>query len=111
MDKLKQEISADRLRLLILQRHPDNFMAFADLFALACLLHAQGQQVAGRKLFDQVAGAVKERGNLTYLRELLDALEGNEFSFASQIHAHLEVNELLEAELRRRSPDITPETI
>lgn len=99
----KKDISADRLRQLIEQRQPDNFMAFADLFALGCLLHAQGQKVAGRKLIGEVAGAVKERGNQTYLSELRDALEGNEFAFASQIHAHLEVNELLDAERKQRA--------
>jgi hypothetical protein len=99
----KNEISADRLRQLILLRHPDNFMAFADLFALGCLLHAQGQKIAGRKLIEQVAGAVKERGNQTYLSDLRDGLEGNEFIFASQVHAHHEVNELLDAERKRQA--------
>lgn len=98
----KDDISADRLKQLIEERQPDNFMAFADLFALGCLLHAQGQKVAGRKIFDQVAGAVKGRGNQTYLSDLRDAMEGNEFAFARQIHAHLEVNELLDAELKKR---------
>jgi hypothetical protein len=63
----KKDISADRLRQIIMQRQPDNFMAFADLFAIGCLLHAQGHKVAGRKLIDQVAGAIKEHGNQTYL--------------------------------------------
>lgn len=78
-------------------------MAFADLFAIGCLLHAQGHKVAGRKLIDQVAGAVKEHGNQTYLSDLRDGLDGNEFIFAGQVHAHLEVNDLLDAEGKRQS--------
>lgn len=96
-------MSADRLREMIQQHHPDTFMAFADLFALGCLLHAQGHKIAGRKLIDQVSGAVKKRGNQTYLSNLREAVEGNEFAFADQIHAHLEVNELLDAERKRRT--------
>jgi len=101
----EMDISADRLRQLILQRQPDNFMAFADLFAMGCLLHAQGYKVAGRKLIDQVAGAVMEQGNKTYLSDLWDEMEGNEFIFAGQVHAHHEVNELLGAERKRQLGD------
>lgn len=53
-------------------------MAFADLFAIGCLLHAQGHKVAGRKLIDQVAGAVKEHGNQTYLSDLRAGLEAGD---------------------------------
>ena len=95
--------TAERLRALIAQRHPDNSMAYADLFAVGCLLHAQGHERAGRNLIDQVTGAVKALGNQTYLRELCDGLAGSEFAYARDIHAHHEVNELLDQERRRQA--------
>jgi hypothetical protein len=94
-------LSADRLRRIILDRHPDNFMAFSDLFAMGCLLHLQGQHRAGRKLIDQVRGAVTVPGNKTYLADLVGQLAGNELRFAGEIHAHQEINELLDAERDR----------
>lgn len=78
-------------------------MVFTDLFALGCLLHAQGHTTAGRKMVDEVLGAVKQHGTKTYLSDLKDALPGNEFAFARQIHAHLEVNELLDAENTKKN--------
>jgi hypothetical protein len=94
--------SAESLRQLLMERYPDHFMAFADLFAMGCLLHLQGQRRAGRKLIDEVRAAVAVPGNKTYLCDLIDRLAGNELRFASEIQAHLEVNELLDVESSRR---------
>lgn len=99
----RNEVSADYLRNLITERYPDTFMAYADLFAIGCLIHLQGQHKAGRKLIDQVRRALPPLGNKTYMADLLQALPGNELRFAREIHAHLEVNELLEMEERRLS--------
>lgn len=97
------EISAGRLQREIMARYPDNFMMYADVFAMGCLLHLQGQHKAGRKLIDQVRRALPTTGNKTYFADLLDALSGNEARFIGEIQAHLEVNELLELTQRQLS--------
>ena len=94
-------ISAHRLREIIGEGHPDHAMAFADLFAVGCLLHAQGQRRAGLKLIEQVRHAVTAQVNQGYLADLLRNLSGNELRFAHEIHAHLEINELIDEERYR----------
>jgi hypothetical protein len=79
-----------------MKRYPDQFMAFADLFAMGCLLHLQGEKLVGRKLVVQVLDAVAEHGNKMYFSSLIGSLEGNEERFAGEIQAHLEVNDLFE---------------
>lgn len=98
-------VSAEPLRQLIQERHPDNIEAFADLFAVGCLFHAQGKRAAGLKLIDQVTHAVEAPSNQKYLRELRQHLDGNEFQLAGQIDAHSEVNALLDAERRNHLAD------
>ena len=89
------ECSAAPLRELLAQHHPDHCMAFADLFAIACLLHLQGQQLAARKAIAQVLDAVPSRGQKTYLSSILSQLEGNEIRFAQEIFAHEEINDMI----------------
>ena len=93
---VSNEISAERLRLALTALYPEKFMAYADLFAMGCLLHLQGKHRAGLKLIDQVRRALPATGHKTYFDELLHALPGNELRFAKDIHAHLEINELFE---------------
>jgi hypothetical protein len=90
------QISASRLRVLILEAHPENFMAFLDLFAIGCFLHLKGKKRAGRKAIDQVLLAVATQKNKTYLSSILVNLEGNEVRFSEDVQAHLEINELLD---------------
>lgn len=94
----KTELTANLLRQILETKHPQNFMLYADIFAIGCLLHVQGKQTAGRKLISQVINIIQEHGNKTYLNDLLTALEGNEFKYARDIHAHQEINELLRTE-------------
>jgi hypothetical protein len=89
-------ISADKLRDLILEKHPQDYMTFLDLFAIGCFLHLQGEKRAGKKAIDQVLSAASELGNKTYFSSILAQLDGNEVRFASEIHAHLEINELFD---------------
>lgn len=95
------EISAGRLQRLLMERYPDNFMMYADLFAMGCLLHLQGHHRAGLKLIDQVRAALPATGHKTYYADLLDALPGNEIRFAGEIQAHSEINSLFEIERNR----------
>lgn len=99
----RTDTSAERLQREIVRRYPDNFMMYADMFAMGCLLHLQGQHKAGRKLIDQVRRALPATGNKTYFADLLDALPGNEARFIGEIRAHLEVNELLELTQRQQA--------
>lgn len=94
-------ISAGRLQREIMTSYPDNFMLYADLFAMGCLLHLQGQHKTGRKLIDQVRRALPITGRKTYFSDLLHALPGNKARFIREIQAHLEVNELLELTQRQ----------
>ena len=97
------ETSAGRLQREIMTRYPDNFMMYADMFAMGCLLHLQGQHKAGLKLIDQVRRALPTTGHKTYFADLLEALPGNEMRFASEIQAHSEINDLLERTQRQHS--------
>lgn len=97
----RTEVSAGRLQRLLMERYPDNFMMYADLFAMGCLLHLQGHQRAGLKLIDQVRIALPATGQKTYYADLLDSLPGNEIRFAGEIQAHSEINSLFEIERNR----------
>jgi hypothetical protein len=89
------ENPAARLQRELMTRYPDNFMMYADIFAMGCLLHFQGEHRAGLKLIDQVRIGLPAVGHKTYFAELLRALPGNELRFASAIQAHAEINALL----------------
>jgi hypothetical protein len=93
---MTSKVSAERLRGLLAERFSDGHMAYADLFAMGCLLHLQGHHKAGRKLIDQVRTALPATGSKTYWVDLLHALPGNELRFAREIEAHSEVNDLLD---------------
>jgi len=97
------EISAGRLQREIMTRFPDNFMMYADLFAMGCLVHLQGHHKAGLKLIEQVRRDLPTTGNKTYFADLLAALPGNELRFAREIQAHAEINELFEVAERQRA--------
>jgi len=56
---------AARLHAELVARYPDNFMLYANLFAMGCLMHLQGQHRAGLKLIDQVRRALPTTGTKT----------------------------------------------
>lgn len=95
--------SAETLRHLIDGRYPNTALVFVDLFAMGCLLHLQGQRRAGLKLIREVRHAVEEPGQKTYWEDLIAHLPGNELRYASEIQAHVEVNELFELEQQRQA--------
>lgn len=69
-------------------------MIYKDLFAVACHLHAQGHKELGRKLCSELFHDLGYDGRKTYFNEVLNSLEGNESTYALDIGAHNEVNEL-----------------
>jgi hypothetical protein len=91
-----KEIDIHKLKELIDKEHPNSYMVHANLFALGCLLHLQGQVTAGKKAISTVLRALPEQGNKGYFSSILDNLSGNERQFASGINAHLEINELFQ---------------
>jgi hypothetical protein len=86
--------SALYLQQILLSRYPDRFQVFADLFAMGCLLHFQGERCAGYKLIGQVFDAVSDAAEKRYLSLLLNSLSGNELRFAREIDPSMEVREL-----------------
>jgi len=96
-------VSAVRFREILQARHRDHFMAIADLFAMGCLLHFQGQERTGRKLVKEALRFAASAADETYLRLVRENLSGNELRFAREVHAHQEVNELLEQAARRNA--------
>lgn len=92
-----EAVSVVRLREIFEARHRDHYMAIADLFAMGCLLHFQGHERTGRKLVKEALRFAGGTANDAYLRIVRENLAGNELRFAREIHAHQEVNELLEA--------------
>lgn len=57
----------------------------ADMFAMGCLLHFQGERSAGTALIGQVIDQVKGPAETRYLASLVDNLSGNELRFAREI--------------------------
>ena len=75
-------------------RHPDHFRVFADLFAIGCILHAQGERSTGHALVAQVVRSVGGPAEQGYLATLLASLPGNELRFAREIEAAPMIDEL-----------------
>jgi hypothetical protein len=83
--------SAIYLRQMLVRRHPDHAVLFADMFAVACLLHHQGERRAGVTLMTRVFDAVRDGATQPYLAALLANLPGNEVRFAQEIEPHGEL--------------------
>jgi hypothetical protein len=102
VQKTKQpKVSAEPVRDALVDQHPDNHLAFRDLFAMGCILHLQGAEKTGRKLIQEVRHALPSLSSKTFWAELLHALPGNELRFAREIEAHSEVNDLLDLAQRQ----------
>ena len=65
-----------------------------DAFAAGCFLHKSGNKAAGRKLCYGVLDSLGFEQRRTYFSQILETLDGNEDSFASEICAHNEINQL-----------------
>lgn len=64
---------------------PERPQMLADMFAMGCLLHFQGERSAGAALIGQVFEQVKGPATPGYLNALVDNLSGNELRFAREI--------------------------
>lgn len=86
--------SAVYLRQMLARRHPEHVVLFADMFAVACLLHYQGERRAGTTLMARVFDAVRDGATQPYLAALLANLPGNEVRFAQEVEPHRELSAL-----------------
>ncbi|WNB74722.1 hypothetical protein [Methylomonas koyamae] len=85
----------DKAMLSLDERHAIG-TAVQDLFALGCLLHAEGRKEAGVKAIDTALKAISldKKSKLLFLK-IIDNIEGNEREFFNRISAHCEIKELL----------------
>lgn len=90
----EQACSAVYLRQMLAHRFPNQCKVFADMFAMGCLLHFQGERCVAYTLVLQVFEVVGGPTEKSYLSSLLSRLTGNELRFAQEIRPSLEVSEL-----------------
>lgn len=90
IEKLKAIIE-DESRSVTEQMH------FSDTFASACFLHAEGHQLAGQKLINELFDLLGRNRRKTYFHALLDTLSGNEARYALGVRAHNEIRSLFDA--------------
>lgn len=88
LEKLRQFIETEVPTVHMQMMHKDHF-------ALGCYLHAQGHKRAGLKLCGEVLGALGYKNRGTYFRAIVDSLDGNEVTYAREVWAHAEINELM----------------
>jgi hypothetical protein len=86
--------SAHYVRQLLMRRYPDHFMVFADLFAMGCLLHLQGERCVGFRLVAQVLNSANDTPDEPHLAAMLKNLSGNEARFAQEICPNAEISQL-----------------
>ncbi|HEX8605155.1 MAG TPA: hypothetical protein VF774_21095 [Pseudoduganella sp.] len=86
--------SALYLQQILQDRHPNRCQMLADMFAMGCLLHFQGERSAASILIGQVVDSVRSMGDPEYLSTLLDSISGNELRLACEIAPSLELREL-----------------
>ena len=86
--------SASPLKQVLMRRFPDHFMVYADLFAMGCLLHFQGERGVAYTLINQVLKTVDHKPEADSLNALLARLTGNEMRFAQEMQPSPEIQEL-----------------
>jgi hypothetical protein len=86
--------SARHVREMLMLRYPENFMVFADLFAMGCLLHLQGERSVGFRLVAQVISSAAASADQPHLATVLKNLSGNEARFAEDIRPNSEISQL-----------------
>jgi hypothetical protein len=86
--------SAHQLRQMLMSRYPDHFMIFADLFAMGCLLHLQGERCVGFRLVAEVLKSAYGYSDHYLHSAILKSLSGNEARFASEIGPNAEIGQL-----------------
>lgn len=74
---------------------PNNLaLAVADLFALGCYIHKQGNTQAGLKAITTAIKMCNNTNRNIAFNKIITNIDGNEDTFARQIGAHLEINKL-----------------
>lgn len=86
--------SARDLQRMLQDRHPNRSQMLADMFAMGCLLHFQGERSAASMLIGQVFESVRGDGEPEYLTALLNGISGNELRLACEIAPSTELREL-----------------
>jgi hypothetical protein len=86
--------SASPLKQVLMHRFPDQFAVYADLFAMGCLLHFQGERGVAYSLINQVLNTVDHQSGARSQHALLAELTGNEMRFAQEMQPSPEIQEL-----------------
>jgi hypothetical protein len=86
--------SARYVRELLMAQYPDHFVIFADLFAMGCLLHLQGERCVGFRMVSQVLKLANDIQHESHLAAVLNNLSGNEARFAHEICPTMEIGQL-----------------
>lgn len=91
-----KQIDLNKLNEIIDQegRTATERMLYRDTFAVACDLHAKGEQIAGLKLISTLFDQLGRNLRKTYFAEVVANLSGNEERYAMSISAHTEINKL-----------------
>jgi hypothetical protein len=79
---------------MLMLRHPEHYMIFADLFAMGCLLHLQGERSVGFRLVAQVVGSATVNADEPFITAVLKNLSGNEARFVEDIRPNSEISQL-----------------
>ncbi|HEY0662940.1 MAG TPA: hypothetical protein VGD21_16640 [Lysobacter sp.] len=87
-------VDGTRLLKLLQATHGKQAMLHADLIAMGCWLHWQGQRTAGVKAISEVFATLPQPGNRDYFATILDKLAGHEAWLVRVVEAHSEINEL-----------------
>jgi hypothetical protein len=69
-------------------------MLYKDAFATGCYLHGAGYKVAGKKLCSKVLEALGWNEQITYFSSIIDTLDGNEDTYATDVSANREFSSL-----------------
>ncbi|QBE66371.1 hypothetical protein [Pseudoduganella lutea] len=90
----ERDCSALYLQQILQDCHPTRCQMLADMFAMGCLLHYQGERSAASILIGQVFDSVRSTGEREYLSTLMDSISGNELRLAFEIAPSMELKEL-----------------
>jgi hypothetical protein len=96
----ERDCSPMDLKRMLIDRYPNHYMSFVDLFALGCLLHYQGERQAGLRLITQVIDKISDPIESSRFAWILKNLSGNEVRFLTEIGPDTEVRHLCDRTTR-----------
>ncbi|WP_454727904.1 MULTISPECIES: hypothetical protein [Cupriavidus] len=94
VDATEPPVDGARLLKLLQTQHGKQAQLHADLIAMGCWLHWQGQRTAGIKAIREVFATLPQHGNRQYFDTLLNKLPGHEAWLVRAAEAHSEINDL-----------------